>query len=323
MTRHRVIEDQAFDWLVRRDGGDWSAVAQTEFDAWLAESPAHKAAFWRAEHGWRQADRIRSLGHTDLATQPGTGPRHRWRPMAIAASIAALIAVGALSVAPRFLGGHEPELAQARYATPIGGRRLVALTDGSKIDLNTRTTVRVAVASGHRDVWLDSGEAFFDVAHRESEPFVVHAGQQTVTVLGTKFSVRRDRDRVTVSVLEGRVRVDDGKGSAARAAIITAGDTAVTRGSSTLIAPKSEERVERRLAWREGILSFDRTPLFDAAAEFNRYNDTQIRIDDPAVGTIPIGGSFKASNLDAFVRLLHDVYGLKVQQGDKRITISN
>lgn len=328
MKRQEAIEDQALDWLIRRNGEDWTDDEQVELNAWLEESMAHKAAFWRADHLWQQADRIKSLGvdaHSNFE-EPHPEPKRRWWPAVIAASLVAAVGIGGISLGPKFFEQPpaQTQLAQqARFDTPIGGRRVVPLVDGSKVELNTQTVLRAAVNQTKREVWLDSGEAFFEVAHREGDPFVVHAGRQTITVLGTKFSVRRDKDRVTVNVLEGRVRVDDGEGQMAHAAIITAGDTAISRGTSTLIAAKSEERVENALAWRDGMLSFDQAPLSDVVAEFNRYNRTRLVVTDPQAGKIPIGGSFQASSVDSFTRLLRDAYGLKIERDGETVIISS
>lgn len=323
MRRQEAIEDQALDWLIRRNGEDWTAGEQVALDTWLEESLAHKAAFWRADHLWRQADRIRSLG---IDAHPGTRERkasRKWWPAAIAASLVAAVGIGGLALAPAFFDRPAPQVEQARFDTPIGGRRVVPLVDGSTVEMNTRTVLRTAVGRSRREVWLDSGEAFFEVAHRAGEPFVVHAGRQTITVLGTKFSVRRDKDRVTVNVLEGRVRVDDGEGTAAHAAIITAGDTAISRGPSTLIVAKSEERVADALAWRDGMLSFDQAPLTEVVGEFNRYNRIRLVVTDAAAGQILIGGSFQASSVDSFTRLLRDAYGLKIERDDTTVKISS
>jgi len=326
MKRQEAIEDEALDWLIRRNGEDWTEDEQVELNGWLEESMAHKAAFWRADHLWKQADRIGSLGIDAHSETEEPEPKRRWWPAAIAASLVAAIGMGGISLGPRFFdqpSGQTQQVQQARFDTPVGGRRVVPLIDGSKVELNTQTVLRTAVNQTKREVWLDSGEAFFEVAHREGEPFVVHAGSQTITVLGTKFSVRRDKDRVTVNVLEGRVRVDDGEGQMARAAIITAGDTAISRGASTLIAAKSEERVESALAWRDGMLSFDQAPLTDVVAEFNRYNRTRLVVIDSQAGKIPIGGSFQASSVDSFTRLLRDAYGLKIDRDDETVNISS
>ena len=324
MRRHEAIEDQALDWLIRRDGPDWNEDEQAELDTWLKESMAHKAAFWRADHGWRKADRIRSLGFHNDEHNEDDARRRRWLPAAIAASLIAVVGIGALSLAPQVY--REPALAvrQAQYDTPVGGHRTIPLADGSTVELNTRTVIRAAVDRTRREVWLDEGEAFFQVAHRNGEPFVVHAGRKTITVLGTKFSVRRDVDgRVTVNVLEGKVRVDDAEATLDRAAIITGGDIAMARGTSMLITRQSEEQVEAALAWRDGLLSFDQAPLSQVVAEFNRYNKSTLVVTDAGAAQIPIGGSFKASSADSFVRLLHDAYGLRIERDDSTVKISS
>jgi transmembrane sensor len=319
MSAAREIEDRAAAWLIRSEDAAWSPTDQAALDAWLAESMAHKAAYWRLEHGWREADRIGALGLSNEKLRPVGTPwlSARRKPIAIAASIVAVLAVGSLEMWPT----RRTEAASARFDTPVGGRRTISLADGSKVELNTATEIRTAA----REVWLDKGEAYFEVMHMDAHPFVVHAGSRTVTVLGTKFAVRRDADKVTVSVIEGRVRVDDGAsaGSTSRSSIITAGDTAIARGPATLLAARSEERVESALAWRDGMLSFDQTTLGDAAAEFNRYNRKPIVVTDPAAAAIRIGGTFQASNVDAFVRLLRDAYGLRVTTDDDAVKISS
>jgi len=315
------IEQRAAEWLMRREEPDWSAADEASFDAWLHESLAHKAAFWRLDHGWRQADRIRSLGLD--APMPGPSQRWmtRWWPLAAAASLSGLLVMGSVEL----LRPAPPHTATAlHFSTPVGGRRTIPLVDGSKVELNTATVVRTAVNDKRREVWLDKGEAYFEVAHLAGRPFVVHAGDRTVTVLGTKFSVRRDGEKVTVSVIEGRVKIDDAaKPDEVPTAIITAGDVAIAQGSSTLLSAKSEEHVVAALGWRGGILNFDHTSLADAAAEFNRYNSKQIVVADAETGDIRIGGTFQASNVDAFVRLLHEAYGLRVTAASNQVTLSS
>lgn len=319
MSGAREVEQRAALWLLRSEEPGWSEHDQAEFDSWLQESMAHKAAYWRLEHGWRQADRVSALG---MSQGYKVHSSRWWLPTAAAASILAMLGTGFLMLKSP---ASEPPAQIARVDTPVGGRRVIPLADGSRIELNTATVIRTAVSNSQRDVWLDQGEAYFDVAHRGDDPFIVHAGSQTVTVLGTKFSVRRDGDRVTVSVLEGRVRIRDNAASdeTARSTVITAGDVAVAQGPATLIAPRDRERVERALAWREGVLRFDGTSLAEAAAEFNRYSNTRIVIDDPDVARIEIGGTFRASNAEAFARLLRDAYGLHIAEEGNRIRISD
>ena len=320
MSRANHIEQQAAEWLMRREEPDWSAVDEAAFERWLQGSLAHKAAYWRLDHGWQQADRIAALG-LDIP-EPVSARRSfsGWWTLAAAASLAVVLVMGGVEFSQPV---PVPAATASHFATPIGGRRTIPLVDGSKVELNTATVVRAAVSNTRREVWLDKGEAYFEVAHLAGRPFIVHAGDRTVTVLGTKFSVRRDGEKVTVSVVEGRVRIDDAdQPNDVPTAIITAGDVAIAQGPSTLLSAKSEDGVEAALGWRDGILNFDHTSLVDAAAEFNRYNSKQIVIADSATGEIRIGGTFQASNIDAFVRLLHDAYGLRVTQTSNQVKLS-
>lgn len=320
MSSASRIEQTAAEWLVRLEEPSWSSDDQLALNSWLEQSFAHKAAYWRLVHGWQQADRIASLG-LDLADPaPRSKILTRWWPAAAAASIAGLLLLGGVEFRPR------PSVAPAptHFSTSIGGRKIIPLVDGSKVELNTATVVRTVVNDVRREVWLDQGEAYFEVAHLSGRPFIVHAGDRTVTVLGTKFSVRREGQKVTVSVVEGRVKIDDAaKPDAVPTAIITAGDVAIAQGASTLLSAKSQEGVEAALAWRDGVLNFDHTSLADAAAEFNRYNSKQLVIADPDAGEIRVGGTFRASNVDAFVRLLHDAYGLRVTTKLNQVALSS
>lgn len=322
MSSAREIEERAARWLAAREETDWSASDQAEFDAWLEASMAHQAAFWRLEHGWREADRIRSLGSIPFNVSPLRERLTRWwKPIAIAASLVALVTSASILWMQQ---SASERLAASAFETAVGGRRVVSFPDGSRIELNTATRVRAAVTAQRREVWLDRGEAYFDVANAEGLPFVVHAGERTITVLGTRFSVRRDGDRVTVSVLEGRVRVESADAaSRSPSSTLEGGEIAVGRGPSTLVTASSTERVASELAWRDGRLTFEQETLAEAAAEFNRYNRRQLVVDDPEAAAIRIGGTFQASNVDAFVRLLRDAYGLRVSEQGDRVRIAS
>ena len=312
MSRARLIEDMAAAWIIRRENGDWSEVDQAKLDAWLHESDGNKVAYWRLQHSWREANRIRSLGIRAKGISAPSRFSRYWKAAAIAASLVLMVGFGANMHRE---GAPVPQIAAAQYETPVGGYRTVSLADGSKVELNTKTVVRAAVTTRQRKIWLESGEAFFEVAHDPKHPFVVYAGPKTVTVLGTKFSVRRDGNKVTISVLEGRVRISDDTGTSATnttSATITGGVMAISQGSSTLVTERSVNRVENALAWRAGMLNFDQERLADVVDEFNRYNSRGLVVTDAEAADMRIGGTFQASNVDAFVRLLRDAYGLKI-----------
>lgn len=321
MTGRNAIEECAAAWLVRREQPEWSVADAEALEAWLREADAHKVALWRLEAGWEASGRLAAMRGTPSERRLRSQWRHSRPLQALAASIVLVLMMGALTV-PRLMRSSTPSL--QRFATLVGEHRALHLADGSAVTLNTSSTMRTAIGGNRRTVWLDRGEAYFDVAHDARHPFVIHAGDRMVTVLGTRFSVRRDGRMVTVAVVEGRVRVEDaGDGERGRAAVITAGDVAISRGASMLLTDRSPARVEAALSWRRGMLTFDRTTLGEAAAEFNRYNRRQIRIADPGAAQIRIGGTFEATDIDAFARLLRAGFGLAVHEDGNTITINS
>lgn len=328
MSRAALIEEQAAKWVLLREEPLWSDAEDAAFQAWMAESDAHKVAFWRLESGWRAADRIASIGGAPRFAPHGLGwgsvnwgAVHWGKPLALAASLLLVLSLLVMQAGLPF--GQSPPAASAEYETGVGGHKIVSLNDGSRVELNTDTQIKAAVDGDGRAVWLDRGEAFFDVAKQSGEKFVIYAGARTITVLGTKFSVRRSGDEVVVAVLEGRVRVQDAPAFGRdRQATITAGDIAVARDGNTIVT-KSADAVQSQLAWRNGMLEFDGTTLASAVEQFNRYNRKQLVLSDSSLAGIRIDGSFRARNVDAFSYLLESAYGLNVQNDSARILLSS
>ena len=313
MSRAQQAEERAAAWIIAQEDGPWTEAEQVAFEAWLNEADGHRTAFLRLRHSWRAADRIGALGTgLPLGAAEHRKVERRWLPAAIAAS---LLAIAGTSYFVTQADRSEPVTVVAQsYKTPVGGQKLVGLSDGSRVQLNTASALRTALSQTQREVWLDEGEAFFDVAHLEGRPFIVHVGNRRVTVLGTKFSVRRDGDKVIISVLEGRVRLDQAdRTRAPHSAVIAGGDIAFARGDA-LVTTRSEDRVENALAWRTGMLAFDQARLEDVAKEFNRYNSRKIIIADAETGNFRIGGIFPASDPEAFVRLVGEAYGLRIEE---------
>lgn len=314
----RNIEACAAAWLEQKTCGDWQEDDQVRLDRWLAESPAHEIAFLRLSSAWGQADRLAVLRQS--RSEPASQNQDKRRPWAKAGTLAALVA-GIAAV----LGGfylYSPAKEKI-YATGLGGRQTIAFADGSQIELNTDTVIRTKIDSGQRKLWLEKGEAYFQIKHDVAHPFVVAIGDLRVTDLGTKFLIRRDGDRLEIALLEGRVRFDAPHGNADPAHIdLSAGDRLVAHNDSVTVTKQSLRAQENDLAWRHGLLVFDRTTLADAAAQFNRYNREKILIEDSPVARMTIGGTFRADNIDRFVGVAQDVLGLHTSVRDGTIVIS-
>ncbi|QPF72370.1 iron dicitrate transport regulator FecR [Roseateles sp. DAIF2] len=321
-----AINARAAEWIVERDRHDGRLPAERQLllDDWLRASTLHRVAFLRLEQIWQRADRLRALHvappaqdiiRTRTPALKVRMPRFTWWPASrLVAGLS--LALMALVMVADFHGDTHAQ----RHATARGQRESVRLADGSQLTLNTATTLRTAVSEAAREVWLDRGEAFFDIAHDAKRPFVVHAGRQTVTVLGTKFSLHREGDRLRVAVLEGRVQVQPAR---SRPAVLNRDDTALADASNVLVARQAPQQVSASLGWLRGKLEFDQVTLAEAAAQFNRYGRKQLVIQDEAAARINIGGIFDADNVEAFARVLNLGFGLEVQTEGDTIRVSS
>lgn len=331
----RKIDEIASEWLVRRDSEAWSDADQRGFDAWLNESPLHRVAFLRIEHVWERASRLEALGAG--ARRGEVPPAGQWNfsPFANAADIErhcdrrGIVHSGRVrAIAASFLLAAALGLAWSvwpvgpAYRTPVGGLAVVPMADGSTITLNTDSRIRVAMSEKERRVELERGEAFFDVAKDPGRPFVVDAGDQRVIAVGTQFSVRREGNEIRVVVTEGRVRVEpEGREPVASREPLSAGAVALANDAGVLLQQQALPEAQEALSWRTGMLVFRDLTLTEAVAEFNRYNTRKIIIEDPGIATLRIAGSFRATNLDAFARLLERGYPLHAQYADDRIIL--
>lgn len=327
MNRAEQANYEAADWLIAQADGPLSPDEQARFDAWMAKSDGNKAAYWRLELGWQEADRVVALGNAPDKREAVAGSVRRqwwWIPATIAASI--VLAFGIQQFAKRNDTGFGPAapvvLVRQSHSTAVGEMRIVGLMDGSRVQLNTGSKIQTLIGDSRREVWLEEGEAFFEVTHEQDRPFVVHAGEREITVLGTRFSVRRVGTSIVVTVLEGRVQLAEFEdGRAIRSSIISGGDIVVASGSATLVASRSPQAVQHALSWREGLLTFDQQPLAAIADEFNRYNQQKIVLDGASTGAIRISGTFPANKPDAFARLLRQAYGLNLDESEKVIRV--
>jgi len=319
MTPAAQVEAEAAAWLARRDGDAWSPGEEAELDVWLAASTAHRVAFLRLQAAWSKADRLRAVGLPDAidemrgeAPKPRavpTWPRVRWLIPVAAAAALALLAL------PTWMVIDAPGQA---HSTAVGGFQRLPLDDGSHIELNTNSSVDVVYTARERRIALDRGEALFKVARDERRPFVVEAGAYRITAVGTEFAIRLADEQVSVAVTEGRVRLDRLRAgrSPEPVTFLSAGQRLEGRPSAAIVSPVPIEELEQSLSWREGLLVFDNQPLADVAAEFNRYNRRQLVVD-PSAASVSVSGSFRATNLDGFLRLLEQGFSVRPAVRDR------
>ncbi len=311
------IDLLAADWLQRRNFWDWGVEDEASLDVWLSQSRKHRVAYWRQKAVWENAQRLVALRPLAPARSPGAAP-HFVFPLVfkVAAAVIAIIAVGVGT----FTYLRAPAYREAVYATPVGGRETITLFDGSQIELNTDTVLRVRKSATERTAVLEKGEAFFDIKHDADRPFSVTAAGHRVVDLGTKFVMRNMPDRLEVSLIEGRASF--GATAAVNPKVMKPGDVVVATTRMTKVFRKTTAELSTELGWRRGLLTFYRATLADAATEMNRYNERKITIADAVAGRELIDGTFPSNDVDLFGRVAHSVLGLHVADKGDGIVIS-
>jgi transmembrane sensor len=360
------ILEEAGDWLVELNSEAADPGLQKRFQAWLRTSPEHVRAYLELVAIWesgaemplesevsvetliaagRTPDNVVALRTgTDspwkpTATPPtvaptrdspdarapprsgkvrGGGARRRWLAVAVPVFVTALGALAWLSFT------RDPT-----YETGVGQQESFELPDGSTIELNARSKVRVHLSEHQRRVELLEGQALFRVAKDPGRPFVVESDRTRIRAVGTEFDVSRRNSATTVTVLEGRVALSEQsapislqESAAARASLLVldAGQQ-VTVTAQTEPKPKRAD-VAAATAWTQRRLVFDASTLAEVIEEFNRYNTRRLVLRDASLARFPISGSFSSTDPSSLLHFLEMQPGIRVTVRDSEIDIA-
>jgi transmembrane sensor len=217
------------------------------------------------------------------------------------------------------------------YATQVGEQRTLALADGSSVELNALSRIRVHFSDHERGVELLGGQALFTVAHSRARPFVVMSADTRVRAVGTQFDVNRKAHQTTVTVVQGRVAVftpeaaplNVGSGAHAPPAVELGPGEQVTVAARAVSHPH-RANLATATAWTQQQLIFESTPLAEAAEDFNRFNTRRLRVEGAELGSFHVSGTFAArdpASLSRFVLFLRDQPGIAVQESDDQIVV--
>lgn len=314
MTRTELetssLDEAVAVWLVRHDAG-LSPAEDAEFLSWLEESPGHPEAWGEAMAIWALVDDDailrEALRRDALAARP---KRPIWiYSGAVAACACLILAIGLWTWMKSDRPGTATIAANApaTYQTGIG-QRTVQLADGSPLTLDAGSAVSVALSPTRRDLRVLRGQAFFKVHHDTARPFVVAAGDRTVTATGTAFAVSLDGGRMAVVLESGRVAVT----SASAVVTLTPGQRYAAREAGEPIV--TNVAVDRLLAWRTGYLDFDDTPLSEALVEINRHAAKPVRAANGVVGALRISGRFHSGDSVGFTEAVAALHGLRADR---------
>lgn len=310
-----VADEQAALWAARLDGSELSAADRRELNAWLAATPSHRTLL--SHYCQFSADLEQQLPLLEGIKEQSAGARNvpatvslfPWlrRPRLAGVMLTTAAAV-ALSL---WVGRSHDEI--TNVATSVAHRESLSLSDGTRVELNAQTGILVEISRTERHVRLASGEAFFSVSKDSARPFIIETPAGSVRVTGTQFNVRTETaSALEVTVLEGTVQVHPGATSAPYA--LTAGNALSSGPAGVEIRTLSSTELTDALAWRDGKIVFEGTPLRDALARFARYHGRGISAV-PEVANLSVGGRYSLDDLDAFLSSLEQILPVRVTRG--------
>jgi len=320
----RQLRIEAAAWIAKIDAGNLTAEDLGALRAWANVSPYHREALDLVASNW---DDLNVLA---VYRQAMDIPARRRLPSVASGAIAAGIAL--LGAALWIYSPAENEqvsrllVSNGLYTTKLGEQRVVALPDGSSVRLNTDSQVQVSYSATQRGLQLSKGEAFFDVTKNKQLPFVVSALGRDVVAVGTAFAVKlQPESLIQVIVSEGQVRIDHREmpvNNLSRDELMLAEPELVVAGQVAVYSNEQMESIEnlviqevdRRLAWRSGMLMFEGETLSKAVAEIGRYTPLEVVISDPSLKELEIGGYFRIGDTEVLLQTLASDFGIEVER---------
>jgi transmembrane sensor len=297
--------EQASEWLLRMDNPARTEEDVNEWLRWCDEDSENLAAFEAFQRDWRDLDALKQESHRLSISR--TRRRTPMVPMAVAACLVLVALVVMLLPHDRELSIPRRQLAATQT------NRAATLPDGSRVILSAQTSINVDFNGSQRNLELSAGEAYFKVKHDRRHPFIVHAGDISVTAVGTAFDVRRAPDGVTVTVEEGTVEIagnvfaEKGLPTTWRA---EAGYrlTYSSQGRTAMIASVDASSA---LAWRSGELAYVWEPLGAVIEDLNRYSEHKVIIKDPAIAELRFTGTVFTASLTDWVKAVEQAYPVR------------
>ena len=304
-----AVTREALSWIVRLTSGSATTADAEALARWRAENPAHESAFLDAARLWRAL----GVAATESLQTSSAANSHRRisRRALIGGALAASIA-GALVVRPPYrlwpsLGESIANL-DADYRTTPGKQQQIDLGEGVSVRLNTRSSVAVNTDPSQQGIKLIAGEAFVDTAASARRQIVVEAGEGSVVCSAAQANIRRDRDLVTVTCLNGELTVRMGTSSVS---VPAQQQLSYADKEIGAVRPADTEAVG---AWRVGLIVFRDQPLSEVIEEVNRYRESRIIVTNSTLAAHRVSGTFHLNRLEDVLQQVRQVYGARTRE---------
>jgi transmembrane sensor len=303
-----AAEERASLWAARLDGSELTASDRATLQAWLDQHPLHRVLL--SQYCQLSADLERHLPQLPKEDLLHRSQRRAvgWWGWAAAAAVAVLLAGTFLATSLR------PDSAPRSIASSVAQRQELTLADGTRLELNAQTSVRVTFTATERRVRLASGQAFFAVQSEPNRPFIIDTPAGSVHVTGTAFDVRSESAQaLEVLVVHGSVQVRPTLNAEEPETVpLQAGQRLRLTGPGTLtVQDLTRDDLADALAWRQGQIVLNGTPLREALERFGRYHGRGLSAT-AAAGELGLGGRYSLDDLDGFLESLEDLWPVQV-----------
>ncbi len=215
----------------------------------------------------------------------------------VAASIAFLIIISTTILYYTGKSNTKPDnIVLQEKITAIGEKSIIALSDGSKITLNAGSKINYPehFGEGPREIYLD-GEAYFEVSSNKEKPFIVHTGSITTTDLGTIFNIKafKDIETISVSLLEGKIRVTQTEINSPKNGIILEPDQQFIFNKNEDVVTVTDFEPVEVIGWIDNTLVFHKEPLKNVLAALTRMYGIEFELADKAIEEKEITANFQ------------------------------
>jgi len=342
-----TIQVQASQWISKMDRG-FNATENDAFIAWANQSDLHRETLFSFAALWDDLSVLNELS----ALFPINNQHKKKKSsqtfitkIAMAASIVFVFILGSniyTNLLPDSKMNEQQYTEIKNLSTVVGQQSRFSLSDGSIIQLNTNSLVKINFSQNKRLLTLVRGEARFDVAKDKTRPFTVTSGDKSFTALGTIFNVQKNSNQdMELVVTEGRVLITKANQLIDRIAkkiyqlpkeqlpglLVTSGEKAIiSQEIPQKVQQVSLDQVQKDLAWQQGMLIFEGDSLASALAEVSRYTSTNFELVDSELAEIKIAGYFKAGDIVGLLQSLHSNFNInfeKINENSIRLTTSN
>jgi len=304
---------QAAHWYAVLRADDVTQDDHAAWHIWLDQHPEHRIAWQHVEAVSRRFQPLQTEEEQHAAVaalKAARKPNLSRRKVLNGAA-----AIAGISLFSWATWRHTPlsDLVMAWAAdhhTGVGDIREIVLADGSRLWLNTDSTVNVDYHPALRRLQLITGEILIQTAsdsQLSKRPFVIDTEHGRLQALGTRFTVRLNQGETYLAVFEGAVKIRTE--STRTSEVITAGwQTRFTQDGIT----ESQPAERARQAWAQGILLADNMRLQDLVAELSRYRSGHLGVA-PEIANLRVMGTYPINDPDRTLAMLEEILPVRVR----------